>query len=161
MDKLTGATPKDNTTDEKVPLLHDEEPEEEDPTKIITDVPASYHQFVACMATRSDTALPRVIWMLFFSYVLITLQLIGLFAVVVAASGVYDHDNVVAQWENASTVVKSLKWYDVVMNMLVIVIVGLTVSKELHEIHFMRFWTEVNHTQPGARQTAIACVLWS
>ena len=163
MDKLTGSTPKHHAhaTDEKVPLLHDEKPEGSDLSKITTDVPASYHQFVACMVTRSDTSFPRVIWMLFFSYVLITLQLIGLFAVVVAASGAFDHDNVVAQWENASTVVKSLKWYDVVMNMLVIVIVGLTVSKELHEIHFMRFWPEVNHTPKGARRTFVACMLWA
>ena len=164
MSSLTGgSTPKHHAhaTDEKEPLLHDEETEGPDPSKITTDVPASYHQFVACMATRSDTSLPRVLWMLFFSYVLISLQLIGLFAVVVAASGQYDHENVVAQWENASSVVKSLRWYDVVMNILVIVIVGLTVSKELHEIHFMRFWTGANHTPKGARRTFVTCMLWS
>ena len=164
MSSLTGgSTPKHHAhaTDEKEPLLHDEETEGPDPSKITTDVPASYHQFVACMATRSDTSLPRVLWMLFFSYVLISLQLIGLFAVVVAASGQYDHENVVAQWENASSVVKSLRWYDVVMNILVIVIVGLTVSRELHEIHFMRFWQGVNHTPKGARRTFVTCMLWS
>jgi len=161
MDKLTGSTPAHHETGEKVPLLHDEEPVGLDPSKITTDVPASYHQFVACMVTRSDTSLPRVLWMLFFSYLLITIQLIGLFAVVVAASGHYDHANVIYQWKNASDVVKSLNWYDVVMNILVIVIVGLTVSRELHEIHFMRFWPAVKHTPKDARQTFVACMLWS
>jgi hypothetical protein len=147
---------------EEEPLLQDKEPHmEHDPTTITTDVPASYHQFVACMTTHSDTSLPRVLWMLFFSYLLITLQLIGLFAVVVAASGQYDHDNLIQVWTRASDVVRGLKWYDVVMNALVIIIVGLTVSRELHEIHFMRFWPMVNKTPTGLRHTFVACMLWS
>ena len=164
MEKLTGQATSQPTTDEKVPLLKpegDEEPEGDDSSTIITDVPASYHQFVACMVTRSDTSLLRVIWMLFFSYALITIQLTGLFAVVVAASGKYDHENLVSQWENASSVVRSMNWYDAVMIVLVIIIVGLTVSKELHEIHFMRFWPKVNRSVKGPRYTFVACMLWS
>jgi len=79
--------------------------------RVVTEVPRSYHQFMACMVTRPDTPLVLVIWMIFFSYVLVILQLIGLFAVVTAASGQANKENLISQWENAQSIVTSMRWW--------------------------------------------------
>ena len=42
-----------------------------------TDVPASYHQYVACLVTRGETPLWRVVWMLFLSTCFVALQVRG------------------------------------------------------------------------------------